>query len=186
MCTSTPTSICAHGHIPVCLQAITLSSAIPAQASTGTGRVQGMEQDSGSSEQLPPWQVSRKSSSNSPGRSGKSVPLSPGYSSPVHPQALGQASCPWPPACGGCPSSAPTLGVPASLSVQASRAAKDGTTSSAGQHLCPSQAVLGLLHISAHQLVVNNTQSEKLSEPQCVLSAQTICHCCTHCPCSLL
>lgn len=99
VCTSMPMSICgsvcAHGHIPA-LQAIPLSTAIPAWASTGAGRVQGMEQDSGSSGQLPPWQLSRESF-------GESVPLSHGYSSPVHPQALGQASCSWLPPCGGCP-----------------------------------------------------------------------------------
>lgn len=84
---------------------------------------------------------------------GESVPHSRGCSSPVHPQGLGQASCPWLPACGGCPSSAhPLWGVLASLSMQASRAARDGTTS-AGQHLCLSHAMLVLLHILAHQLV---------------------------------
>lgn len=85
---------------------------------------------------------------------GRVSATQPWYSSTVHPQALGQASCPWLPACGGCPSSAhPLWGVPASLFMQASRAARHGTTAFAGQHLCLSQAVQVLLHISAHQLV---------------------------------
>lgn len=117
VCTPMPIcgSVCAHGHVPAWLQAIPLSSAIPSWASIGAGRAGGLEQGSGSSGQLPPWQLRRKSSclaATSPwwcGGLGKLVPLSHGCSSPVHPQALGQASCPWLPACGGCASSAHPL-----------------------------------------------------------------------------
>lgn len=62
-------------------------------------------------------------------------------------------------------------------------AARDGTISSAGQHLCLCRPLW--CHCTSQHISwwVNNTQPE----PQCVLSAQTICsHCCTQCPSSLL
>lgn len=57
--------ICAHVCLWVCLCPWEIPAwlqAIPSQASIGTGRVWGMEQDSGSFGQLPPWQLSRESS----------------------------------------------------------------------------------------------------------------------------
>lgn len=62
VCISMPMSVCAHGHIHAWLQAIPLSSAVPSRASIGTGRALDVEQGSGSSGQLPPWQFSRESS----------------------------------------------------------------------------------------------------------------------------
>ena len=63
------------------------------------------------------------------------------------------APCPWLLAWGGRPSSGgPCLPLPAACfcRTQASRAARDGTASSAGQYLCPSRALPASLHILAH------------------------------------
>lgn len=104
-------------------------------------------------------------------------------SSPVHPQAPCQAPCPWLPAWGGHPSPGcplwgdPALPLPTTSfhPAWASRAARDGATSSARQWLCLSQAPLALLYILAHQLVwVNNTQPE----PQHVVGTSL---CSSHC-----
>lgn len=114
VCTSMPMSIygsvCAHGHIHAWLQAILLSSAVPSQAFIGTGRALDIQQGSGSSGQLPPWQLSRESSCLA-ATSGDVVGWE--VSATHHAQGLGQASCSWLPAYRGKPQlCTPILGDP--------------------------------------------------------------------------